>query len=68
MENQKPRAYFEVRPHVSHYSFHFDNRLVSSFLHVDNHWVWQVALKFTPESTLERKGFRSFSIDRRHDS
>ena len=32
---------FEVRPHVSHYSFRdFDNRLVSSFLHVDNHWVW----------------------------
>ena len=32
---------FEVRPHISHYSFRdFDNRLVSSFLHVDNHWVW----------------------------
>ena len=32
---------FEVRPHISFNNYTtFDNRLISRFLHIDNHWVW----------------------------
>ena len=32
----------EVRPHTSYRSYwNFNNQLVTSFLHVDNHWVWE---------------------------
>ena len=55
---------FEVRPHVSYRSyFDFSDRLVSSFLHVDNHWVWpsgfeiHTGINFTTESV-----FSSFAI------
>ena len=55
---------FEVRPHVSYRSyFDFSDRLVSSFLHVDNHWVWpsgfeiHTGINFTTESV-----FSAFSI------
>ena len=34
--------FLEVRPHVSYRSYwSFDNQLITSFLHVDNHWVWE---------------------------
>jgi len=32
---------FEVRPHIYYQQYaDFEDRLISSFLHVDNHWVW----------------------------
>lgn len=32
----------ELRPHVSYRSYwDFDNELVTSFLHIDNHWEWK---------------------------
>ena len=32
---------FEVRPHIFYQQYtDFDNRLISNYLHVDNHWVW----------------------------
>ena len=50
---------FEVRPHISYRSyFDFSDRLVSSFLHVDNHWVWpsgfeiHTGINFTRENVL----------------
>lgn len=49
----------EVRPHVSYRSYwNFDNQLISSFLHVDNHWVWpsgfevHTGINFTQEGVL----------------
>ena len=34
--------FLEVRPHVSYRSYwSFENQLITSFLHVDNHWVWE---------------------------
>ena len=34
--------FLEVRPHISYRSYwSFDNQLITSFLHVDNHWVWE---------------------------
>ena len=32
----------EVRPHIWGNSYkNFNNQLISSFLHIDNHWVWE---------------------------
>jgi hypothetical protein len=49
----------EVRPHVSYRSYwDFDNTLVTGFLHVDNHWVWEsgfeihTGINFTTEGVL----------------
>ena len=34
--------FLEIRPHASYRSYwSFDNQLITSFLHVDNHWVWK---------------------------
>ena len=49
----------EVRPHVSYRGYwDFNNNLVTSFLHVDNHWVWEsgfeihTGINFTKEGVL----------------
>ena len=51
--------FLEVRPHVSgRRYFNFNNDLISSFLHVDNHWVWKsgfeihTGINFTTEGVL----------------
>ena len=51
--------FLEVRPHVSgHKYLNFNNDLISSFLHVDNHWVWKsgfeihTGINFTTEGVL----------------
>ena len=37
----------EVRPHISYRSYwDFQGRLITSFLHVDNHWVWKDGTEF----------------------
>jgi len=50
----------ELRPHVSYRSFwNFNDDLITSFLHVDNHWVWKsgfevhTGINFTTEGVLE---------------
>ena len=50
----------EVRPHISYRSYwNFDDELVTSFLHIDNHWVWNsgfevhTGINFTNEGVLE---------------
>ena len=49
----------EVRPHVSYRGYwDFNNNLVTSFLHVDNNWVWEsgfeihTGINFTTEGVL----------------
>ena len=49
----------ELRPHVSYRSYwNFDNFLETSFLHVDNHWVWvngleiHTGINFTTEGVV----------------
>ena len=53
-------SFLEVRPHISGYKyFNFNNDLISSFLHVDNHWVWKsgfeihTGVNFTTEGVLQ---------------
>ncbi len=50
----------ELRPHVSYRSYwNFDNFLETSYLHVDNHWVWvngleiHTGINFTTEGVVE---------------
>lgn len=50
----------EIRPHVSYRGYwNFDDELVTSFLHVDNHWVFKSGLEihtginFTAEQVFE---------------
>ena len=50
----------ELRPHVSYRSYWgFDDQLVTSFLHIDNHWVWKsgfevhTGINFTTEGVQE---------------
>jgi len=52
--------FLEVRPHISgHRYLNFNNDLISSFLHVDNHWVWKsgfeihTGINFTTEGVLK---------------
>ena len=53
------RKMFEIRPHLSYRGYwNFDDQLITSFLHVDNHWVWRSGLEihtginFTTERVL----------------
>lgn len=50
----------ELRPHITYRSYwNFDNFLVTSFLHVDNHWEWKngtelhTGINFTTEGVVE---------------
>ncbi len=50
----------ELRPHVSYRSYwDFDDELVTSFLHIDNHWEWKsgfevhTGINFTTEGVQE---------------
>ncbi len=50
----------ELRPHVSYRSYwNFDNFLETSYLHVDNHWVWvsgleiHTGINFTTEGVVK---------------
>ena len=53
------RKMFEIRPHLSYRGYwNFDDELITSFLHVDNHWVWRsgfeihTGINFTTERVL----------------
>lgn len=50
----------EIRPHVSYRGYwNFDDQLITSFLHIDNHWVFKSGLEihtginFTAEQVFE---------------
>ncbi|WP_067034183.1 carbohydrate binding family 9 domain-containing protein [Allomuricauda sp. CP2A] len=50
----------EIRPHVSYRGYwNFDDQLITSFLHVDNHWVFKsgfeihTGINFTTEQVFE---------------
>jgi hypothetical protein len=50
----------EIRPHISYRGYwNFNDELITSFLHIDNHWVWasgfeiHTGVNFTTEGVLE---------------
>ncbi|WP_088341138.1 DUF5916 domain-containing protein [Robiginitalea sediminis] len=52
--------FLEMRPHVSYRGYwNFDDEVVTSFLHVDNHWVWRsgfeihTGINFTAENVFQ---------------
>ena len=56
--------FLEVRPHISgRRYFNFNNDLISSFLHVDNHWVWKSGFEIHTGVNFTTEGvFNDFSI------
>ena len=62
--------FLEIRPHVSYRGYwNFQNQLVTSFLHVDNHWVWKsgfeihTGINFTTEGVLEPFEISGVTVD-----
>ena len=60
----------EIRPHVSYRSYwDFDGNLITSFLHVDNHWEWKSGLEihtginFTQEGVLQPFSLSGVTVD-----
>ncbi len=60
----------EVRPHVSYRSYwNYDNFLETSFLHVDNHWVWvngleiHTGINFTTEGVVNPFTVSGITVD-----
>ena len=63
-------SFLEIRPHVSYRGYwNFQNKLVTSFLHVDNHWVWKsgfeihTGINFTTEGVLEPFEISGVAVD-----
>ena len=54
----------EVRPHISGYRYtDFNNDLISSFLHIDNHWVWRSGFEIHTGINITAEGvLKDFSI------
>ncbi len=54
----------EVRPHIWGNSYkNFNNQLISSFLHIDNHWVWESSFEIHTGINFVSEGvFDEFSI------
>ncbi|WP_206512867.1 carbohydrate binding family 9 domain-containing protein [Flagellimonas beolgyonensis] len=54
----------EIRPHVSYRGYwNFDDQLVTSFLHVDNHWVFKSGLEIhTGINFTAEQVFQDFTI------
>tara|TARA_B100000963_G_scaffold361955_1_gene401273 strand:- start:72819 stop:75023 length:2205 start_codon:yes stop_codon:yes gene_type:complete len=54
----------EVRPHIWGNSYkNFNNQLISSFLHIDNHWVWESSFEIHTGINFVSEGvFEEFSI------
>jgi len=60
----------ELRPHVSYRSYwNYDNFLETSFLHVDNHWVWvngleiHTGINFTTEGVVDPFKISGITVD-----
>tara|TARA_B100000767_G_scaffold97942_1_gene93936 strand:- start:605 stop:2830 length:2226 start_codon:yes stop_codon:yes gene_type:complete len=56
--------FLEVRPHIAHRSyFDFQDRLVSSWTHIDNHWVWPSGFEIHTGVNITSEGvFDTFKI------
>lgn len=56
--------FLEVRPHIAHRSyFDFQDRLVSSWTHIDNHWVWPSGFEVHTGVNITSEGvFDAFKI------
>lgn len=56
--------FLEVRPHIAHRSyFDFQDRLVSSWTHIDNHWVWPSGFEIHTGVNITSEGvFDAFKI------
>jgi hypothetical protein len=55
---------YEVRPHISFNNYtDFENRLISRFLHIDNHWVWPSGFEIHTGVNFRTEGvFTPFDI------
>ena len=60
----------EIRPHISYRSYKdFDNNLITSFLHIDNHWEWKsgfevhTGINFTEEGVLQPFSLSGVTVD-----
>lgn len=60
----------EIRPHISYRSYwDFDDELVTSFLHVDNHWEWKsgfevhTGVNFTEEGVMQPFELSGVTVD-----
>ena len=55
---------FEVRPHIFYQQYtDFDHRKISSYLHVDNHWVWPSGFEIHTGINFRTQGvFTSFDL------
>ena len=60
----------EIRPHVSYRSYwDFDGNMITSFLHVDNHWEWKSGLEihtginFTQEGVQQAFPISGVTVD-----
>ena len=56
--------FLEVRPHIyGHRYLNFNNDLISSYLHVDNHWVWKSGFEIHTGVNFKTEGvLNDFSI------
>lgn len=54
----------EIRPHVSYRTYRdFENRMQTSFLHIDNHWVWKSGTELHTGYNATGEGvYEAFSI------
>ena len=54
----------EVRPHIANRSFwNFEKELVTSWTHIDNHWVWESGLEIHTGINITSEGvFKDFKI------
>ena len=54
----------EIRPHISYRTYRdFENRMQTSFLHVDNHWVWKSGVELHTGYNFTGEGvYDTFSI------
>jgi hypothetical protein len=54
----------EIRPHIAYRIYSdFENRMQTSFLHIDNHWVWKSGLELHTGYNATGEGvYQPFSI------
>lgn len=60
----------EIRPHISYRGYwDFDSNLITSFLHVDNHWEWKsgfevhTGVNFTEEGVIQPFSLSGVTVD-----
>ncbi len=60
LRSKESSPMLELRPHISYRSYwNFDDKLITSFLHIDNHWEWKngfevhTGVNFTTEGVID---------------